>query len=185
MTYKEALEQNESMNGLDFSSLELSDLLSIIDEIPGWDYPLAEEAMDELARRAGIDTDTYFGGYNSPSEFPDDGLPHGMDYNDLYADAVEMLGGDDVEPEEEIVLKISKIDIKSETFCTPWNGKLYCVDICEDAEERSAWLYDSSFGVKSLMWGEEVTNSRDEFLNCVFSNLPSYIEGYEEEFGEG
>ena len=85
---------------------------------------------------------------------------------------------------EEIVLKISRINIKSETFCTPWNGALYCVDVCEDAEERSAWLYNSAYGVKSLMFGYMVCDmDRDDFLDLVFSNLPNYIEGYEEEFG--
>lgn len=84
---------------------------------------------------------------------------------------------------EEITLKISRINIKSETFCTPWNGKLYCVDICEDAEERSAWLYNANCGVKSLMFGEEVKQeSREAFLDCVFSNLPYYIEDYEDEY---
>lgn len=84
---------------------------------------------------------------------------------------------------EEIVLKISRINIKSETFCTPWNGKLYCVDICEDAEEYSAWLYNARYGVKSLMFGVMVKDySRDTFLDCVFSNLPDYIEDYEEEY---
>lgn len=88
-----------------------------------------------------------------------------------------------VEEAEPIVLKISKIDFKTETFCTPWNGKLYCVDIFEDAEERSAWLYNVSYGVKSLMFGEAIDESRrDEFLDLVFSNLPSYIEDYEEEY---
>ena len=83
---------------------------------------------------------------------------------------------------EKIVLKISRINIKTETFCTPWNGQLYCVDICEDAEERSAWLYNANYCVKSLMFGEEVKNDRDEFLNCVFSNLPDYIEDYADEY---
>ena len=83
---------------------------------------------------------------------------------------------------EEIILKISRIDIKSETFCTPWNGKLYCVDVCEDAAERSAWLYNSAYGVKSLMFGYMVCDmSRDEFIDLVFSNLPNYIEGYEDD----
>lgn len=85
--------------------------------------------------------------------------------------------------EAEEVLRISRINIKSETFCTSWNGKLYCVDICEDAEERSAWLYNANYGVKMLMWGEEVEQSnRDEYLDLVFSNLPDYIEDYEEEY---
>lgn len=88
--------------------------------------------------------------------------------------------------DEEIVLKISRIGIKSETFCTTWGGKLYCVDICEDAKERSAWLYNSAYGVKSLMFGYMVCDmSRDEFLDIVFSNLPEYIEDYAEEFEEG
>ena len=82
---------------------------------------------------------------------------------------------------EEIVLKISRIDFKTETFCTPWEGNLYCVDVVEDTEERSAWLYRANCGVKSLMWGESVKEDRDEFLDCVFSNLPDYIEDYEED----
>ena len=89
----------------------------------------------------------------------------------------------DEEEEEEITLQISRIAIKSETFCMPWNGSLYCVDICEDAEERSAWLYNSAYGVKSLMWGEDVKQqSRESFLNLVFSNLPDYIKDYEDDY---
>lgn len=88
-----------------------------------------------------------------------------------------------MENNNEIVLKISRIKIKTETFCTPWNGKLYCVDICEDAEERSAWLYNANYGVKSLMFGEEVKQgSRKDFLDCVFSSLPDYIEDYADEY---
>ena len=79
------------------------------------------------------------------------------------------------------VLHISRIAFKSETFCTPWNGQIYCVYVMEDAEERSAWLYRANCGVKDLMWGESVHNSRSEFLDCVFSSLPEYIEDYEEE----
>lgn len=87
------------------------------------------------------------------------------------------------EDEEKPVLQISKVGIKSETFCTTWNGKLYCVDICEDADERSAWLYNVNCGVKSLMWGEKIEQTdRDDFLDMVFSNLPDYIEDYEEEY---
>ena len=89
-----------------------------------------------------------------------------------------------MENNNEIVLKISRIAFKTETFCTGWNGKLYCVDVVEDAEERSAWLYNADYGVKSLMFGEEVENDRDEFLNCVFSNLPDYIEDYANEYEE-
>ena len=81
------------------------------------------------------------------------------------------------------ILKISRIKATTETFATPWNGKLYCVDIYEDADERSAWLYNANYGVKELMWGEQVgQNSRDEFLDLVFSNLPEYIDGYAEEY---
>ena len=87
------------------------------------------------------------------------------------------------EKEEEITLKISRIAIKSETFCTPWNGKLYCVDICEDAEERSAWLYNSAYGVKSMMFGCMVKDqSREDFLDMVFSNLPPNIEYYADKY---
>lgn len=86
--------------------------------------------------------------------------------------------------QDEISVKISRIAIKSETFCTNWNGHLYCVDICEDSEERSAWLYRSDYGTKGLMWGEEIgQQGRDSFIDLVFSNLPEYIENYEEAYG--
>lgn len=85
---------------------------------------------------------------------------------------------------EEIVLKISRIAIKSETFCTPWNGHLYCVDITEDAKNRGAWLYRSDMGVKSFMFGYMLKDmDADKFKDLVFSNLPDYIEDYEEEYG--
>lgn len=89
-----------------------------------------------------------------------------------------------MENKEEIVLKISRIAIKAETFCTPWEGNLYCVDICEDADERSAWLYRSDCGIKTLMFGYQTKDmDADEFKDLVFSNLPDYIESYEEEVG--
>ena len=81
------------------------------------------------------------------------------------------------------VLKISKVNIKSETFCTTWNNKVYCVDICEDMAERGAWLYNASYGIKAFMFGTSVEqDSRDEFLDMVFSNLPDYIEDDAEEY---
>lgn len=88
-----------------------------------------------------------------------------------------------MENSNDIVLKISRINFKTETFCTAWDGKLYCVDIFEDAEERSAWLYNSAYGVKSLMFGCMVNSqSREEFLDIVFSNLPDYIGYYAKEY---
>lgn len=85
----------------------------------------------------------------------------------------------------EEVLKIGRILINTETFCTKYKGKLYCVDVCEDAEERIAWLYNSAYGVKQLIYGEEVSGDRDDFLNTVFSSLPfdmdQYAEMYEDE----
>ena len=87
-----------------------------------------------------------------------------------------------MESNNEIVLKIARIAFKSETFCTGWNGKLYCVDVFEDAEERTAWLYEANTAIKTLMWGEKIEQTpRDEFLDMVFSSLPDYIEDYEEE----
>lgn len=80
MTYKEALEMNESKNGLDLSELSLENLLELIEEIPGWDYPLGEESVKELARRAGIDTMEFFSEESC------------HDYSDLYARAAELLG---------------------------------------------------------------------------------------------
>jgi len=82
MTYAKALMMNESKDGLDLKRLSLASLLSLIDEVPGWDYPLAEDFIRELANRAGIDTNKYFA--NDPVVY--------RDYSDLYADAVEKLG---------------------------------------------------------------------------------------------
>ena len=81
MTYKEALELNESKAGLDLGSMGLDDLLALIDDIPGWDYPLAEDAMSELAKRAGIDLREYF-------------TEGTRDYSDLWVDAAEKLDVD-------------------------------------------------------------------------------------------
>ena len=98
-------------------------------------------------------------------------------------DRYEWCGGkhEESEVEAEPVLEISRINFKTETFATPWNGKLYCVDIFEDAEERSAWLYRADYCTKTYMFGEDVRNDRDEFLDCVFSNLPDYIDSYEDD----
>lgn len=82
LTYKEALELNELAEGLDMSILAINDLLNCIEELPGWDYPLAEDLMAELAKRAGIDPETFF------SE-------HDTDYNGLYQACVEALGIDE------------------------------------------------------------------------------------------
>ena len=117
-------------------------------------------------------------------ESDDDPIPYGLGRHVKYGELKEVLRSC-YEAEEEIVLKISRIKIKSETFCTPWNGKLYCVDVCEDAEDRSAWLYRHDCGIKSLLWGESIKqNSRNKFLDMVFSSLPDYIDDYEKEFGE-
>lgn len=79
MTYKEALEKNESREGLTFSEISLSDLLTLIDDIPGWDYPLAKDSITELAKRAGIDANDYFKRFES------------RDYSDLYLSAIDNL----------------------------------------------------------------------------------------------
>lgn len=81
MTYKEALEINESKSGLDYQSLTIKSLLELIDEIPGWDYPLADDCMSELARRADIDQDVFF-------------AEGDRDYSDLWAACAEKLGID-------------------------------------------------------------------------------------------
>lgn len=104
---------------------------------------------------------------------------------------LEDLSDDFEEPEDDIVLKISRIDTRIETFCTPWdaanfrndgdNISLYCVDVIEDAEERDAWLYRAGCGVKMHIFGEKVSNDRDVFLNIVFSNLPDDIKSYEKD----
>ena len=90
MTYKEALEMNESKSGIDIESLSLEELAALTDEIPGWDYPLAEDCVKELARRAKIDVDQFFLEYDQDGYT--DSLPHGYDYNDLWARCMEKLG---------------------------------------------------------------------------------------------
>jgi hypothetical protein len=79
MTYKTALELNES-KGLDLESLTNDSLMALIDEIPGWDYPLAEDCMEELAKRAGIDKAKFFEG--------------NRDYSDLWTACADKLGID-------------------------------------------------------------------------------------------
>lgn len=74
MTYKKALELNESRKGLDLESLTAEELVGLCDDIPGWDYPIAIDVVLELARRAGID----------PSAI--------RDYNDICQAALEALG---------------------------------------------------------------------------------------------
>lgn len=91
MTYREALELNESPSGLDLEVLTNQELITLIDELPGWDYPLAEDMMEELASRAKIDTNAYFGDYGCVDDFPEDGLPHGFDFNNLFDDCVDRL----------------------------------------------------------------------------------------------
>ena len=60
MTYKEALELNESKRGLDFESMPLGELIKLIDDIPCWKYPFAEDCLKEIARRANIGKDACF-----------------------------------------------------------------------------------------------------------------------------
>lgn len=84
ITYKDALEMNESKAGLDLGEISLDNLLSLIEELPGWDYPLAEDLMHELAKRAGIDTDKYFAEAD-------------RDYSDLYTDATDKMSADTME----------------------------------------------------------------------------------------
>ena len=104
MTYKEALELNESAEGLSIEDLDNKTLLSLLDELPAWDYPLAEELLLELADRAGIDCDDYFTPKYIESDSYDRALvenpdydpetPHGDGANDLWVDAARMLGVD-------------------------------------------------------------------------------------------
>ena len=79
MKYKEALEMNESKTGIDYQSLSIESLMELIDDIPGWDYPLAEDCMEELSRRADIDRDAFF-------------AESDRDYSDLWAACAEKLG---------------------------------------------------------------------------------------------
>lgn len=79
MKYKEALMKNESRDGLDLRDLPLTDLLELIDDIPGWDYLLGEESVLELARRAEIDVSEFFDASD-------------RDYSDLWVAAAEKLG---------------------------------------------------------------------------------------------
>ena len=85
MTYAKALELNESRDGLDLRNISLEDLIGLCDEVPGWDYPLWEGFVLELARRAGIDPSAFFAD-------DEDGNPTFRDYNDLCQAALEALG---------------------------------------------------------------------------------------------
>ena len=80
---------------------------------------------------------------------------------------------------EELKLTVHRIKATTETFCIPYNGNVYCVDIYEDAEERSAWIYRHDSGIKTHMFGEETKNDRDEFIDLVFHNVPDYADDYE------
>lgn len=82
-------------------------------------------------------------------------------------------------------VKIGIINATTETFCTKWNDNLYVVNVYEDSKERCAWLFRYGLGVQMMMWGEETgEHSKEMFLDYVFSNLPYYIDDYEEEYGE-
>lgn len=85
MTYAKALELNESRDGLDLRNISLEDLIGLCDEVPGWDYPLGEGFVLELARRAGIDSASFF-------DDDEDSNPTFRDYNDLCQAALEALG---------------------------------------------------------------------------------------------
>lgn len=85
MTYAKALELNESREGLDLEALTVEDLVGLCDEVPAWDYPLGEDFVLELARRAGIDPSAFFAD-------DEDGNPTFHDYNDLCQAALEALG---------------------------------------------------------------------------------------------
>lgn len=84
MTYAKALELNESRDGLDLEALTVDDLVELCDEVPAWGYPLGEDFVLELARRAGIDPSAFF--------VDEDGNPTFRDYNDLCQAALEALG---------------------------------------------------------------------------------------------
>lgn len=81
MTYREALERNESAAGLDFTEIPLDDLVQLIDDLPAWDYPLAEDCINEFARRAGINPAEYF-------------AESDRDYNALWMSCAEALNID-------------------------------------------------------------------------------------------
>lgn len=79
MKYAEALEKNGSCEGLDLRELPLDSLIELIEDIPSWDYPLGEESVLELARRAKIDVNVFFDEAD-------------RDYSDLWLEAAEKLG---------------------------------------------------------------------------------------------
>jgi len=78
MNYKEALELNESKQGIDLDSLTNYQIATVIDQIPGWEYPLADSFLEELANRAGVDMQRYF--------------DRGHDRNDLFKTCTSRLG---------------------------------------------------------------------------------------------
>lgn len=75
---------------------------------------------------------------------------------------------------------MKKTEIKTITYILTGYDD-FMIDIVEDEENRSAWIYRNSYGTKSLMWGEEKTQSTfEEFLEMVEANAPDYIDEYDE-----
>ena len=62
-----------------------------------------------------------------------------------------------------------------------------CIDIVETPDSFEAWIYDKTYGIKELMWGEPKNNMRfnkpytqtfEEFKKLVSANIKNYIESY-------
>ena len=77
---------------------------------------------------------------------------------------------------EEITQKIKllKIDMPHRT---------YHVEVIENGTETEFWLYNPSYGIKSLMFGMTETNmTNDRILEVIDNNIIDYIKSYQEDY---
>lgn len=80
---------------------------------------------------------------------------------------------------------LSKIENINITTYEYKNGTM--IEIVEKDDSFEAWIYDENYGVKDLMWGEPIHNTRfgkpyvqtyENFVKLVEENIEEYIEDY-------
>lgn len=78
---------------------------------------------------------------------------------------------------------MTKIENSTETF---WIRDQFLVDVVTTPEEYEAYIYNTEYGNKMFMYGLlKNTNSYEDVLKIVESNVEEYIADYAEQYMDG
>lgn len=73
---------------------------------------------------------------------------------------------------------MKKINVKTETYELDNNFR---VDIVTEGNHAEAWIYNTEYGIKSLMFGCE-NETKEDFMAMVEDSLDEEIKFYTEEY---